>query len=64
MLYGSGALLLTGYERLRAARGETDVKALRALQRIIYLYEAWGKPGKAGEWRAKLPDEATSRPAA
>jgi hypothetical protein len=22
---------------------------------IIYLYEAWDKPEKAEEWRAKLP---------
>ena len=27
----------------------------RALRRIIDLYDAWGKPEKATEWRAKLP---------
>jgi hypothetical protein len=35
------------------------------LNNLIALYEAWGKPEKAQEWRAKLPKaEAVSRVAA
>jgi hypothetical protein len=25
-----------------------------AAERVVRLYEAWGKPGKATEWKAKL----------
>ena len=47
-------LLLESYEKLdppspplrKLRRGE-------ALERIVGLYEAWGKPEKAAEWRAK-----------
>jgi hypothetical protein len=28
---------------------------LESLSHLIALYEAWGKPEKAEEWRAKLP---------
>lgn len=26
-----------------------------ALERLVQLYDAWGKPDQAAEWRAKLP---------
>ena len=42
---------------LRIARNPSD----GSLRRIIGLYEAWGKPNKAAEYRAMLaksPDEA------
>jgi hypothetical protein len=29
---------------------------LQSLNNLIELYEAWGKPEKAEEWRAKLPE--------
>ena len=29
-----------------------------ALERLVQLYDAWGKPDQAAEWRAKLPDAA------
>ncbi len=28
-----------------------------SVERLVHLYEAWGKPDKAAEWRAKLPTE-------
>jgi len=28
---------------------------METLNQLITLYEAWGKPEKAEEWRAKLP---------
>jgi tetratricopeptide (TPR) repeat protein len=48
-------LLLRGYEDVSAApdeRGELPPKAVRA---IVELYEAWGKPGHAAEYRALSP---------
>jgi hypothetical protein len=27
----------------------------RAGEHIVQLYQAWGKPAKAAEWRSKLP---------
>ncbi len=39
-------------------------EALRAqigmLEESVRLYDAWDKPAKAAEWRAKLPDEVNS----
>jgi hypothetical protein len=29
------------------------------MKNLIDLYEAWGKPGKAEEWRLKLPSDET-----
>jgi len=34
-----------------------------ATTRVVTLYERWGKPGKAAEWRAKLPQPAAPTPA-
>ena len=31
-----------------------------AAKKLIDLYDAWGKPVKAAQWRAKLPDEVNS----
>jgi hypothetical protein len=32
------------------------------MKEIVQLYEAWGKPDKAAEWRAKLPPAAAELP--
>ena len=34
-----------------------------AAERVVKLYEAWGKPDKAAEWRAKLakPSDAARK---
>jgi hypothetical protein len=51
-------LLLSGYEGMRTE--EARIPASRkselreAAERVVQLYEAWGKPEKAAEWRAKL----------
>ena len=45
-------LLLEGYERMRPPE-QWAIRKQQALDRIVRLYEAWGKPGKAKEWRAK-----------
>jgi len=47
-------LLLNAYPILKEQRG--DVPCTRdTLRRLVTLYEAWGKPEKAAEYRALLP---------
>lgn len=47
-------LVLLGYDRLRNAGGESGHDTVRALRRIIRLYETWGKPENAAMFEAKL----------
>jgi serine/threonine protein kinase len=62
-------LLIQGYEGLKAR--EAKISALNknylaeGAQRVVKLYEAWGKPEKAAEWRKRLgmPDDGTGFPA-
>ncbi len=62
-------LLLEGYAVLEVQSDmeRANVRARRALQRVVVLYDAWDKPEKAAEWRAKLPTEqeaaASDKPA-
>ena len=46
-------LLLDSYPKLREKMGERDPLTRRALDRVIHLYEAWGRPDKAAEYRAR-----------
>jgi serine/threonine protein kinase len=60
-------LLLSSYEGLRA-RDQTiptrgTGRQAKALERVVQLYEAWGKPEKAAEWRAKLAPASAELPA-
>jgi hypothetical protein len=49
-------LLLAAYNNLAADRG-TPLGVLRdVLDRIIVLYESWGKPEQAAGWRLKRMD--------
>jgi tetratricopeptide (TPR) repeat protein len=52
-------LLLGSYARLGVDRGVLPVRARLARERIIRLYETWGQPGKAAEWRAERPQAPT-----
>jgi tetratricopeptide (TPR) repeat protein len=49
-------LLLRGYEGLRSFQGPpTDLRHVaEAGERIVRLYEAWGRVERAKEWRARL----------
>jgi hypothetical protein len=51
-------LLLAGYEGLEARKAkltvQTKSRVSDAGERIVQLYEAWGQPEKARQWRAKL----------
>jgi hypothetical protein len=57
-------LLLAGYEGMKErearipARGK--VPLTEALERLVQLYDAWGKPERAKEWRQKLEQAKTS----
>ena len=62
-------VLVQGYEGLEAREGRIPRLYARhhvaeAGRRIVRLYEAWGRPEKAAEWRAKLAGqgEAGHRP--
>ena len=50
--------LLHGYEGMKAREAKIPARSRRRLleagKRIVTLYNAWGKPDKAEEWRKKL----------
>jgi tetratricopeptide (TPR) repeat protein len=61
-------LLLSGYAGMRQRERGIALPILKfrlteAIERLVQLYEAWGKPEKAAERRAKLPPLAAERPA-
>jgi serine/threonine protein kinase len=62
---GAEPFLIRGYDGLKAREGHIPEPSRRriaeARRRIIDLYEAWGKPEKAEEWRRK-PDTAPKAP--
>jgi len=47
--------LLRALELSIAASDSQDIRTSKVVQLLIQLYEAWNKPDKAEEWRAKLP---------
>ena len=47
-------LLLEAVEGRRLKLGDTHPHTLMSWNNLIKLYEAWNKPEKADEWRAKL----------
>jgi len=47
-------LLLEAVEGRRLKLGDTHPHTLESVNNLIALYEAWNKPEKANEWRAKL----------
>ena len=46
--------VLESYEKIRDNRGAGRRRTREALERIIFLYEQWGKPDQAAKWRARL----------
>jgi serine/threonine protein kinase/tetratricopeptide (TPR) repeat protein len=52
-------LLLEGYEGMKQRADKIPVGAkphlAEALERLVQLYEAWGKPDEAAKWRAESP---------
>jgi tetratricopeptide (TPR) repeat protein len=51
-------LLLSGYEGMKRREQtmppDRERTLMEANERLVQLYEAWGKPGKADAWRARL----------
>jgi serine/threonine protein kinase/Tfp pilus assembly protein PilF len=50
------SLLLASYARISAAAEVPPIRICQTLERIVALYEAWGKSEKAAEWRRRLMD--------
>lgn len=46
--------LLTGYSSLKKRFGPGDLRTGQAMNYLISLYDRWGKPEKAVEWRTRL----------
>ena len=53
-------VLQTTYAGVKELNGEEHESTQSALAALVDLYEAWGKPEQAAEWRAKLPREERS----
>ena len=51
------SLLIEALEGRRIKFGDDHPDTLESRNNLIELYEAWDKPEKAEEWRAKLPHE-------
>ena len=49
-------LVKGGYSAMKAVRGPQDRYVLQALERVIELYEAWGKPDEVAAWQARRKD--------
>ncbi len=47
-------LLLQGYEGMKDSAAAEAILKRDALERIVHLYESWGKPDKAAAWRVAL----------
>ncbi len=47
-------LLVDAYETLRDHARASPARRRQALERVVALYEAWGKPDRAAEWRSRL----------
>jgi len=45
----------------RLKLGDAHQHTLESWHNLIELYEAWDKPEKADEWRAKLPQTEAMR---
>lgn len=50
-------LLLEGYPVVERQFGASSPRVIAVVERAVAIYQAWGKPDKAAEWRAKLPAE-------
>jgi hypothetical protein len=61
-------LILSGYEGMRVREAGSGSPAYRrrrlqeAAERIVGLYESWGKPELTSEWRSKLRLTTTELP--
>ena len=47
--------LREAHKILVVAVGAEHGQTLKVIPNLVELYDAWGKPDKAAEWRAKMP---------
>jgi serine/threonine protein kinase/tetratricopeptide (TPR) repeat protein len=47
-------LLRDSYEKLQAAPSTPPARRTQAVDRLVQLYRAWGRPEKSAQWRHKL----------
>jgi len=60
--YDEAEELLTGAAKgARRVLGEAHPSMVRSVTHLIELYEAWGKPEKAEEWRPSLPGKEETK---
>ena len=52
-------LLLAGYALITRDRGDDSRLARDVLEDIVQLYERWGRPAQAAEYRAMTPESAS-----
>jgi hypothetical protein len=45
------ALLLRAHAGLESSRGHDHARTVETRQRLVALYEAWGRPARAAGWR-------------
>jgi hypothetical protein len=55
ILFSIDRELLKPLKGRRLKLGDTHPHTLESWNNLIELYDAWGKPEEAKEWRAKLP---------
>jgi tetratricopeptide (TPR) repeat protein len=53
-------LLVDSYAKLAKAKGASPPRLAEAHARLVRLYEGWGRPNKAAEWRAKAPGSVSA----
>lgn len=56
-------LLLLSHERDLSLLSAGHPNLVEGVEKLVELYEAWGKEDRAAEWRAKLPQNSTTKPA-
>ena len=59
----SERLALAAYEPMLRSVGAEHERTVRIERLLENLYDQWGKPDKAAEWRAKLPKDESPRQA-
>lgn len=58
---GARRSLPEAHQILTVALGTTHKETVKAIGAVVDLYEAWGNPEKAAEWRSRLPDSRDPR---
>jgi hypothetical protein len=58
-------LMVQGYEGMKQRAAQIPLngkpRLAEALERLVQLYDAWGKPDKAARWRSELESEKAAR---